>query len=69
MTEHYRMGWNDRITKRSEDYGRIYRTVGGAWAGSNEGKAWTEGEREDYARGWQEANTKIATLALPESDG
>jgi hypothetical protein len=65
MTPRYREGWNDRVRKTTDDYGKVYRTRGGHWGGMGSAVvSWTEEEREDYARGWIDASAKIATLVL-----
>lgn len=67
MNAFYRMGWNDRVRKHSEDYGRVYKTGDGALlANTHEAKRWPDEDRAEYVRGWEDASAKIAALFLPE---
>lgn len=67
---HYRRGWNDRIAKRGEDYGRVFRsTVGKPVVNHPEANAWRLGERQEYVKGWEDAEARIAALALPDTEG
>jgi hypothetical protein len=66
MTDRYKQGWNDRVRKTSDDYGKAFLTVDGRHvANSREARDWSEAERADYVRGWTEAEAKILTLELP----
>ncbi len=70
MSPHYRLGWNDRVAKRTEDYGKAYLTRGGTIeVGAACAVAWTQDERQRYVQGWDDASAKIAELALPAEPG
>jgi hypothetical protein len=70
VTLHYRLGWNDRVAKTAEDYGKAYRANDGTlMANASCASTWTQEERAEYVRGWDDASTKIASLAIPETDG
>ncbi len=65
MTPRYIEGWNDRILKRSEDYGKAYRSVGGELlANCLTAEVWTREERGEYVRGWNEADQRIRALVI-----
>lgn len=62
----YREGWNDRVAKRTEEYGKTYRTGDGRYlANYREADTWPQADREAYVRGWEAASVKIASLAIP----
>ncbi len=65
MTEHYIMGWNDRVAKTSEDYGKTYLSSGGEYvANAAAAEAWAPEHRAQYVLGWEEASAKIASLKI-----
>jgi hypothetical protein len=67
LSPYYRQGWNDRVAKRGEDYGKVYRTVGGDLAANRpQYKGWAAADREAYVNGWDAACAAIAALAIPE---
>lgn len=65
------MGWNDRVAKTSEDYGKAYLSRGGPnipreyVANHRVARKWSVSQRAEYVRGWEAASKKIASLRLP----
>lgn len=57
------LGWNDRVSKRVEDYGAAFLSNGGDYlANTEQAKAWSREERAEYVRGWDAASKVIAGL-------